>query len=371
MAKLEKGINDLLTTHPQLSAEWHPTKNGSLTPDMVTAGSAKPVWWQLSYDVPMDYPIEHLRGKHFDFEWEARIQNRVNGTSCPFLSGKAVWPGFNDLATTHPHLVKEWHKTKNKDLTPEMVTAGSNKKVWWKVSYKDPDTGCRHRHEWEAKIEQRAAGSKCPQIMSSKGEKLVRDILELQGLTFKEQYVFSDRVSLNGKHLLRDDFAVFDTKGKVVGTIEFHGRQHYELIHFGGKSQTDAEKRFKEGQERDKIKADYLKSHGIKQLVISYKDIDKTQELINGFIKELASEHELISTRSKKGKIKKEELEKLFEPKDPIVPPWAPPSQSKVDKQQVKDFMAKIMDEKPKSGTQKKSVKNLDISKKNGMDISF
>lgn len=369
MAKLEKGINDLLTTHSQLSAEWHPTKNGSLTPDMVSAGSGKQAWWLLHYDVPMDYPIEHLRGKHFDFEWESEIKSRAKGTGCPFLSGKAVWPGFNDLATTHPHLVKEWHKSKNKGLTPEMVTAGSNKKVWWKASYKDPDTGCRHRHEWEAQISQRAtAGTQCPQKMSSKGEKLVRDILELQGLSFREQNVFPDRVSLNGKNLLRDDFAILDTKGKVVGTIEFHGRQHYELIQFGGKSQTDAEKRFKDGQERDKIKSDYLKAHGIKQFVISYKDVDKVQGLVNGFIKELASEHELI--KPKRAKMKKEEVEKFIKPKDSVAP-WQPPDQNKVDKQQLKDFMAKIMSDGSKNGKTKDSAENLKVSKKNDIDISI
>jgi hypothetical protein len=30
-----------------------------------------------------------------------------------------------------PHLVKEWHPTKNGDLTPDDFTHGSNKKVWW------------------------------------------------------------------------------------------------------------------------------------------------------------------------------------------------------------------------------------------------
>lgn len=394
MAKLEKGINDLLTTHPELSTEWHPTKNGDLTPDMVSAGSGKQAWWLLHYDVPMDYPIEHLRGKHFDFEWEAEIKSRAKGTGCPFLSGKAVWPGFNDLATTHPRLVKEWHKSKNKGLTPEMVTAGSNKKVWWRANYKDNDTGCHHKHEWEAQISQRATGgTQCPQKMSSKGEKLVRTVLEVQGIKFIEQNTFADRTSLDGKHLLRDDFAVLDSKGKIVGTIEFHGRQHYELTQFGGKNQTDAEKRFKDGQERDKIKSDYLKSHGIKQFVISYKDMDKIQELVNGFIKELASEHELI--KPKRVKMKKEEVEKFINPKDPVAPceklqvynqnfslgaenredfsqaPWSPPSQSKVDKQQVKDFMAKIMSEDSKSGTQKKTGKNLGQSKKNDVDISF
>ena len=31
-----------------LAKEWHPTKNSSLTPKDVTAGSNKKVWWQCS-----------------------------------------------------------------------------------------------------------------------------------------------------------------------------------------------------------------------------------------------------------------------------------------------------------------------------------
>ena len=52
----------LAETHPDLAAQWHPTKNGELTPYDVTAGTDKSVWWLLPYDVPNDYPVEHLRG---------------------------------------------------------------------------------------------------------------------------------------------------------------------------------------------------------------------------------------------------------------------------------------------------------------------
>ena len=33
--------------------------------------------------------------------------------------------------TSYPHLVKEWHPTKNGELTPDDFTHGSHKKVWW------------------------------------------------------------------------------------------------------------------------------------------------------------------------------------------------------------------------------------------------
>ena len=39
--KVLAGFNDLATVEPRIAAEWHPTLNGSLTPEMVTAGSRK------------------------------------------------------------------------------------------------------------------------------------------------------------------------------------------------------------------------------------------------------------------------------------------------------------------------------------------
>jgi hypothetical protein len=79
MANFEKGINDLATVNPELAKEWHPTKNGDLTPDMVNVDSNRKVWWQLPYDDPKT-------GEHFDFEWEATVANRNKGMGCPFLN---------------------------------------------------------------------------------------------------------------------------------------------------------------------------------------------------------------------------------------------------------------------------------------------
>ncbi|WP_390175708.1 zinc-ribbon domain-containing protein [Lawsonella clevelandensis] len=51
------------------------------------------------------------------------------------------------------HLVAQWHPTKNGDVTPDMVTDGSNAKVWWV---------CEHGHEWQAVVANRTKGSGCP-----------------------------------------------------------------------------------------------------------------------------------------------------------------------------------------------------------------
>ena len=118
------GFNDLASLRPDIAIEWHPTKNGDLTPNKVTLGSNRKVWWLLPYDDPKT-------GKHFDFEWEASVSSRINGSRCPYLAGRAIWPGFNDLLSNYPEVAVCWHPTKNGDLTPDKVSCSSEKKYWW------------------------------------------------------------------------------------------------------------------------------------------------------------------------------------------------------------------------------------------------
>src|SRR5208283_2030649 len=104
--------NCLATTHPELAKQWHPTKNGDLTPYKVIAGSSKKIWWQCLV-VP-------------DHEWEAVINSRVKGNGCPCCSGHKVVLS-NCLIISHPEIAKQWHSTKNGDLTPYNIVAGSHK----------------------------------------------------------------------------------------------------------------------------------------------------------------------------------------------------------------------------------------------------
>lgn len=139
MAKLITGVNDLKTLYPEIASEWHPTKNGKLTPDNVLPGSNKKIWWKC------------INGH----EWQAQIKDRTRSKhKCPVCTGKRVLPGYNDLATVNPELAAEWHPTKNGNLTPAQVTAGSYKNIWWKC----PQCG----HEWQAKIWYRNKGIGCP-----------------------------------------------------------------------------------------------------------------------------------------------------------------------------------------------------------------
>ena len=127
--------NCLKNVNPDLAAEWHPTKNGDLTPANVTVGSPKNVWWKCE--------------KGDEHEWKASINDRSSGVGCPFCSGNRACSD-NSLQTLRPNIAKQWHPTKNGNKTPNDVTIGSNKSAWW-LCEKD------HTHIWEAVINDRVA----------------------------------------------------------------------------------------------------------------------------------------------------------------------------------------------------------------------
>jgi hypothetical protein len=67
------------------------------------------------------------------------------------------------MVADFPHLVQQWHPTKNGDLKPENVPYGSLIKVWWKCyDGKWPDGSFADDHEWEATPNRRAETKHCP-----------------------------------------------------------------------------------------------------------------------------------------------------------------------------------------------------------------
>ena len=72
-------------------------------------------------------------------------------------------------------------------------------------------------------------------MLSSRGEIKIHEILEQAELNFKEEYIFPDLKSPNGRPL-RFDFVIFDDDGRIDFIIEYQGKQHYEPSQkFGGK----------------------------------------------------------------------------------------------------------------------------------------
>lgn len=135
--KVIEGENDLFSQFPTIAAQWHSTKNAPLKPQQVTPNSNKKVWWRCE------------KGHEYQAAVSARI---MHGSGCPYCSGRKVLPGFNDLATLQADVAKQWHGTLNGTLTPQMVTTGSHRKVWWE---------CEQGHVWQAVIYSRTGPQKC------------------------------------------------------------------------------------------------------------------------------------------------------------------------------------------------------------------
>ncbi|MFC1597080.1 DUF4268 domain-containing protein [Planctomycetota bacterium] len=123
-------INSLASKYPAIAAEWHPTKNGNLTPTDVVAGSNRIVWWKCA--------------KGPDHEWRAMPSSRTGNkkSGCPFCSGLKA-SVTNSLASLHPEIAAEWHPAKNGDLTPDKITYGSELNCWWLCPVDE-------NHEWRA-----------------------------------------------------------------------------------------------------------------------------------------------------------------------------------------------------------------------------
>jgi rubrerythrin len=150
--------SSLREINPVLANEWHPTKNGELTPDDIAAKSKKKVWWKC-----------HDCG----YEWAAVVYSR-HTRGCPACAGKVVVVGFNDLKTVNPTLAEEWHPTKNGNLLPSMITQSAGCKVWWK---------CRVcGYEWETSPNKRTDGRGCPNCsLKIQGENLVKNRIKRVG----------------------------------------------------------------------------------------------------------------------------------------------------------------------------------------------
>jgi very-short-patch-repair endonuclease len=129
-----------LSSYPNLVKEFHPTKNGNLSPNTISSKDQKKIWWKCN--------------KGTDHVWQTTTHHRaISKTGCPFCSNNKV-SVTNCLSTVFPEISKEWHPTKNDIKKPTNVIAGSGKKFWWKCQKGDD-------HEWEASCDQRKK-SGCP-----------------------------------------------------------------------------------------------------------------------------------------------------------------------------------------------------------------
>lgn len=199
----------LLFRFPEIAKEWHPAKNGALTPEHVSYGKSLEVYWlcprcgetysclisnrtskgrkscpycchnpkaSSKYNLSIKFPNiakewhptengemlpnEVTPHSNKKYKWlcknghtySASVNNRANGDGCPFCSGQLI-SDSNRLSVIKPELAKQWHPTKNHILASE-ISFGSNDYAWWLCPI------CNY--EWKAKVNNRSNGRGCP-----------------------------------------------------------------------------------------------------------------------------------------------------------------------------------------------------------------
>lgn len=186
-----------------LLMEWDYEKN-KFPPTEYTEGCSKEVFWKCS---------------KCGYSYEAKISNRAKlNRGCPLCSNNIVVKGINDLATTHPELIKEWDYDKN-GILPEEITYGCGKKVWWR---------CTKGHSYEATVNHRTGkdGTNCP--ICFKGQ---QTSFAEQALFFYIKKIYPD--AINGYKKIFNNSMELDVYIPSIRLgIEYDGEAWHKEKHF-------------------------------------------------------------------------------------------------------------------------------------------
>jgi hypothetical protein len=112
--KVLAGFNDLVTTDPELAAEWHQTKNVGISAEELNSGSNKKVWWVCQ----------------FGHEWKTAPNERSRGRGCP----RCAASGYDATSAGYLYLLQKEHL----DLQQFGVT-----------NYPDDRLATHRRNGWE------------------------------------------------------------------------------------------------------------------------------------------------------------------------------------------------------------------------------
>jgi len=145
---VERGVNDLATTHPELAREYADDHNDGRTSHDVSANSKTPYIWRCA-----------AKGHLF----KASPSNRAfTKSGCSVCLNRVVVEGINDLTTTHPALIAELDPSIVGTTIPTTHTATSEKAVTWVC------TTCQHQYRMS--IFDRTHDHGCPNCTRAKNQ---------------------------------------------------------------------------------------------------------------------------------------------------------------------------------------------------------
>ncbi|PAE33344.1 hypothetical protein [Bacillus sp. 7884-1] len=129
----------------------------------------------------------------------------------------------------------------------------------------------------------------CPLCKVSKGEKIIQDWLEENGIEYEAQFKFPKQKK--GRFGYKYDFMLPNQNS----IIEVHGLQHYEHCYYHEVSSKTLEKE----QENDRLKLEYAESMGCNYIVVDYRE-HNPELALQRFIKQYT---DLIERKNKLQKV--------------------------------------------------------------------
>ncbi|BCI83155.1 hypothetical protein MTY66_47800 [Mycolicibacterium sp. TY66] len=139
----------LATEFPAIAAELDPAKNDGITADRIHPGSKTKFVWTCS---------------ECSNEWRSQVGIRTRGSGCPRCGYRTVArkrsapQAGESFADLFPDAAREWHPTRNGELTPDQLRPASGVRAWWL---------CSRGHEWRAVVATRRS-SGCPECYGAR-----------------------------------------------------------------------------------------------------------------------------------------------------------------------------------------------------------
>ncbi len=193
--RVQKGYNDIFTTHSFLKKEWDYSKN-QFDPTTISAGSDKMTYWKCSNG----------------HSYKMRVSHRTSNHGCPYCAGVKTLSGFNDLETwckeNNSNLLNRWDYIKNAK-NPSEYPRTSSEMVWWKCEI------CGF--EYKNRIEYETININCPAC-----NRRNQTSFPEQTLYFYIKKIFSDAIS-SYKNEEISEIDIF-IPSKKIG-IEYDGKR--------------------------------------------------------------------------------------------------------------------------------------------------